>query len=511
MKYLLLASLFLHSIVFATPQSSTPSSSSRSTPSVSQNSLYDAPAIPSRKNNAITEYSTVLKSPNAPSASSSIVFQTPLKSGVIVSPPLHKSPLIVSSHQNSHFTGKRSLILSSSYFHYSSRGLADFALSLSDGFEWMGEKILAKVSPASRSFIGSIYALITLYIYENYTVAFHEIGHGLHHRSRGGTFGLYSNGVPVKNTLYKKKENIFRFFFNRLSSMEFSGAFTTPNPDDEYARAIDAIRTNSSLDKTAREQEIKKIEDSKEYKASGICWDAGGMNNETYLSERHTDLMFQNKYGHRLGWFFSLYNKIHPLVYSIVVKADNLGDDPTSLTKNYNDYKIIPEVQTSDFITAYIVSILCSGTTYTGIMSLFRHTDVCSPEFHKFRIPETFVYLTSKGIAYRIKSGYRLNDETQLIFGTEFIGKGEKAIEGIVGAHRTFNSLKELGLTSILTFGKKLNLDLSLNIPLMHRFFFNIGYSTYSADSLYGERHALKNTFKERRSHEFWVSLSKQF
>lgn len=313
-------------------------------------------------------------------------------------------------------------------------------------------------------------------------------------------------------------------------------------------RSIIAIETNSSLDKTAREQETKKIKRSEEYKIANISSAAGGMNNETYLSERYTDLMFQNRYGHRLGWFFSLSSKMRPLIYSMLAKASTISEkemaeilkkynsyylppeqqnsdflkqyiivelsesyDPTCLVKNYNDYKIIPEVQTSDFITAYIVSILCSGTTYTGIMSLFRHTDVCSPEFHKFRIPETFVYLTSKGIAYRIKSGYRLNDETQLIFGTEFIGKGEKAIEGIVGAHRTFNSLKELGLTSILTFGKKLNLDLSLNIPLMHRFFFNIGYSTCSADSLYGERHALKNTFKERRSHEFWVSLSKHF
>lgn len=143
--------------------------------------------------------------------------------------------------------------------------------------------------------------------------------------------------------------------------------------------------------------------------------------------------------------------------------------------------------------------------------SIRRKSEQAPLELWGFRVPDTSIYLTSRGISYRIKSGYRFNETTNVIFGVEFIGKGNHHAEAILGGCKVFEKFNGFGITAVTTFGKKFNMDISCNIPLVRQFFINAGYSTYNARSLYGERMTCVNKFSEKRGHELWMSLSKRY
>lgn len=108
---------------------------------------------------------------------------------------------------------KRSLSLSSSYFHYSSRGLADLSQDLlqgmSVGYDWLRKKM---PSPGGRFFKGLLYTTAVVYIYGAYSLVYHEIGHGLRYRANGGTFRLYHKSEDQDDDFSKKRENIFGYW-----------------------------------------------------------------------------------------------------------------------------------------------------------------------------------------------------------------------------------------------------------------------------------------------------------
>lgn len=493
---------------------------------------------------------------------------------------------------------KRSFGISSSYFHISSRGLADLSGYLIDtldaSLDWVDSHVTGIGNLPARLF----FWLTGAYVYEAYNISFHEFGHGLSYRANGGTFDTrVGTKTDDGDNDTKKRENFFAYFFRSIfKGGPFRGGNTHYRGDSEidetykkrqkahgktwfeFAKSLEGQSEQAQKDLFAKFIKDHKLEKALELlgqdkfskifgsetvvaneaviaeavdeafedltsipggksavlkaldytdkeislvKSFDIIHAAAGMNNETYAAERIADRIFENKKGSAFEWWAYLAGKLSPLCYCSMkdYKKGPTSDDPVSLWQDYKNWGIIDDVSKSDFVLAYTLSLLCSGTTYAPMFaarrkgfSVFGGKQGFSPlEFHGFRIPETFVYMTSKGIAYRVKSGYRFNDSTTITFGTEFVAKGESKMEAVLGGHKTFGSLKDLGISATFTFGKEFNVDFSCNVPLSHQFFFDIGYSTYSADSLYGERLTSVNKFNERRGHEVWVSLSRRF
>lgn len=179
---------------------------------------------------------------------------------------------------------------------------------------------------------------------------------------------------------------------------------------------------------------------------------------------------------------------------------------------------------------SYTLSTLISGTTYSFINMFSEDNDKtvnessytekksglkAKPiEFKGFRMPDVFSYINTRGISYKIISGYSINNNFKLLFGTEFIGHGKFANEFNLGFMKSFflQKLNSKIIFEILTFfGQGFNIELLCSIPFFDRLSFNFGGESYSNKSLHGERHSMDLRNINGRNSDIFVSLSYRY
>ncbi|GHT69334.1 hypothetical protein AGMMS49950_01860 [Endomicrobiia bacterium] len=384
---------------------------------------------------------------------------------------------------------KDSFTFSTAYLEgrYTNKQLAGFNLELLNASDM--------AFASSRNIFVRLLMLYTLYqINDKAKVALHEIGHGSRVRSIG---------IDYKLTHYfghdcydGKKENYFEYFLEEIFDIDSFGFFRQdgrggclPNPNQ--------VKNLSD-----------KFDDDIVHNLFLVCH-AGGMNNDIYFAERISDDIYtRNKETRLLPYILYLKNRFSPIEYDRTAKE--LGDDPFNIREDFKkkgrlDFK-------EGFISdAGLRSLFLSGTTYSPLYWFFTKKPL---RLYGFRIPDVFPYITTKGMSYKVVSGYEINEDLKLIFGFERVFKVEPATEYSLGVEQTtiINRALPISYRGVVTFGQGLDLEASCSIPISKYLSIGAGLEIYSCKSLQGQRHATSGMLdKNGLSHNISVSMSYKF
>jgi hypothetical protein len=125
---------------------------------------------------------------------------------------------------------------------------------------------------------------------------------------------------------------------------------------------------------------------------------------------------------------------------------------------------------------AGLISTFLSGTTY----SIIRHKPIC---FRGFRMPDVYPYITTRGMSYKVVSGYEVNEDTRLLFGFERVFYKEQATEYSIGVDRIAKLSLPIHYKCNITFGLGLDLECSITVPVSSCFSVGIGCEYYHFSS----------------------------
>ncbi|GHT54291.1 hypothetical protein AGMMS50233_02050 [Endomicrobiia bacterium] len=362
---------------------------------------------------------------------------------------------------------KDSFTFSTAYLEgqYTDKQLAGFYLDLTNAFDRASET--ASTLLLKKAFEGDIGAFLAVcsvgfssyYITSKASTPFHEVGHGLRSESFGMDY-MFSLDCNDKSP-FKKDENFFKFFVRNMF-----------NNDRACVRY--------------RSYRIHKL-DNDSYCNCEIIVSAGGMNNEIYLAERISDDIYtRNKETRLLPYILYLENRFSPIKYDRTAKE--LGDDPFDIRKAFKEKRRL-DFKKGVIEDAGVRSLFLSGTTYSPLYSFFTKKPL---KLYGFRIPDVFPYITTKGMSYKVVSGYEINEDLRLIFGFERVFKVEPATEYSLGLEQTatINHALPISYRGVVTFGQGLDLEASCSIPISKYLSIGAGLEIYSCKSLQGQRRA---------------------
>ena len=368
---------------------------------------------------------------------------------------------------------KDSITLSSAYWEgqYTNKQLANFGLELMRGTARL-ENFLTDSSNGTENAVAKwgVRAFYMLFINHAFYTAYHEIGHGLRMKAYGQNFMLTKSD---DYGAFKKDENFFKYFVKELTSFSRAGC-----------------RCETRL---GNKEEL--------------VVSAGGMNNETYMTERISEGLHNRN---RLSFnesFAYFYGRLAPVIYALSKedKGYNLGDDPVAVQHYYKQLGI--SAKKNDIALAGVISTLLSGTTYSIGKYAFSSDKYATPiSFYNFQAPDVFSYITSKGISYKLNSAYKYQDNIKFLFGVEHVFHGKSTTEAHLGIDFTLSSLHNTNMKVVTTFGQGFDLEAICSVPVTDYLSVNVEAGTYSTKSLLGERHARK--LDKGRSSDIAVSVS---
>lgn len=379
--------------------------------------------------------------------------------------------------------GKDSITLSSAYFgnQYTNKQLAVFGLELLRGLSRFENFVVSNFSDDGQNVAKWVTRVFSIWVYHSFNTAYHEVGHGLRARAYGSRFELCKRSE--RNDRFSKNENFFKFFTKRL---------------------VNTSRAACKYEKTNMTDH------------ESLVTTAAGMNNEVYVSERISRDFYDRG---TLGFpeaFAYFYGKLSPAMYALSKSSKNevsdteRSDDPVRVGGYYKKLGI--SATKNDIALGGLVTTLLSGTSYSIIKAAFTGGSFTPISFYNFEMPDTFSYVTSKGISYKLASAYRFQDDLKIVFGAEHVFHGKSTTELNLGFNKRFgSSLYNTNLEVVTTFCNGFNLEASCSIPVMNRLSINVGAGTYSCRSMLGERHAKNMENDKGRNSDIYVSVSYRY
>ncbi len=163
-------------------------------------------------------------------------------------------------------------------------------------------------------------------------------------------------------------------------------------------------------------------------------------------------------------------------------------------------------------------SLLLSSSFYnlaasSGLYIVKGDTTMHAWEVKGVRLPDVDFYLTSQGLSYKLKSGYRVNEHLAFPVAYEQVFAGDTSafevhpqvqgelVNGHVGAELTAGPLIGSG-------GFGFDVDATLHAG---RFLVGVGLIQFDRDTLYGERNTPDLTSGDDLAYESWVKLGLQY
>lgn len=379
--------------------------------------------------------------------------------------------------------GKDSITLSSAYFgnQYTNKQLAVFGLEVLRGLSRFENFVVSNFSNDEQNVAKWITRIFSIWIYHSFNTAYHEIGHGLKARAYGSRFELCKHDEI--NDGFSKNENFFKFFVKRL---------------------VNTSRAACKYEKTNMTDH------------ESLVTAAAGMNNEVYISERISrDFHDRGTLGFPEAFAY-FYGKLSPAMYALSKSSKNevsdieRSDDPVCVGGYYKKLGI--SATKNDIALGGLVTTLFSGTSYSIIKAAFTGGDPTPISFHNFQMPDTFSYVTSKGISYRLASAYKFQDDLKILFGAEHVFHGKSTTEINLGFNKQFDSsLHNTNVEVVTTFCNGFNLEASCSVPVMNCLSINVGAGTYSCRSMLGERHSKNMENNKGRNSDIYVSVSYRY
>jgi hypothetical protein len=394
---------------------------------------------------------------------------------------------------------KDSISFNTAYLNgqYTNKQLANFNVEFLNATDRIFDRILNRMPQDSEITGITGITVITSFVAffwcnHKFATALHESGHGLRSKSYGMDYELMLDAsknstfdydlLIDNNYSFKKDENFFKYFIRDLFNQKINAC----RPDSAQLTNLKTMDNNSFCNGV-------------------IIFFAGGMNNNIQLAEKISDNIYSKK--KKPGWLsYCMYleNRLNPIGYDELVQKR--GYDPSEVRywfkrRGENNFK------KGAIRDAGYISLLLSATTYSML------TD--KPlQFDGFRIPDVFPYITTRGMSYKVVSGYEIRNDLNLIFGFESALKIEPATECSLGISQVtiIGNKLPVSYRGIATFGQGLDFEASCSVPLSKDFSLSIGCEIYSVKSLQGQRNATTNMKKDNgSSSNFFASVSYRY
>lgn len=335
------------------------------------------------------------------------------------------------------------------------------------------------------------------------------MGHGLRARALGYTFKLskdierdYSQAQSNTTQAWSKNENFFKYLGHCVRYRD-SGDLLLDVVSFVYEDALVMVRPGclpSTIGGDPKER---------------VIFGAGGLNHDMYFAERLCDEVHKKEEITFVEAFALLRNYLYAKKYILGVESmrsmgyytANDVDDPILIENGWAGMGVPAEV--GKLKTTGMVALCASGTTYYALYSLWKAFTapgeaVRAFEIYGVRVPDIFSYITSRGISYKGVSSYKINEQTKVLFGGEFVAYGDSAREFSIGIWQQLGEERHnVSYKGLVTVGGKGSCaEAAVKIPLLGRFFVNVGGNIYSRNSLLGERHS-PNLKKEYGANAF--------
>jgi hypothetical protein len=316
--------------------------------------------------------------------------------------------------------------------------------------------------------------------------SFHELGHGSRYKSFGFDciFGYLA-------TDYEERDILLFYLNNMLGG--WLGITNGQTPCCGLVYEDQQKWHNLSLN-----MDVRSFADVK------IIISAGGLNNEMYLAERLADEMYLKKrYDSSIIYAFYLYERLSGSFYDYLYdRFLGYGDssDPTAIIKAFKK-KGRKDFKTGTIGKAGLLSMLLSGTTYFVLFD----RPWCPAGL---RFPDCFPYITTRGVSYKVISGYEVGECKYLTFGFETVPGKKNATEIFVGTNITDTDILPFTVQykCIVTFGLGSDAEVSVILPLSPIFSMGLAYEYYHSNSLQGQRNTTSNTERTSTNISCFVS-----
>lgn len=345
------------------------------------------------------------------------------------------------------------------------RALADFGVELFQAHSFLFDQLTHTRSfDETILFRGALFkldALVNTYLSWTYLTAFHEQGHAARFTSRG-----------LGGTSFDGPNNFFGYWLSRFEE-----------PLSGMTRGAPPLNVNDD-----------------------IIIAAAGVNNEMRFAGQISDQMYFSK-GHVTDWTPYFWGKVSSLLYT---KDDMGGSDFSALLADYR-FKGY-DIDRKDIDTGNILSIALSSSTWRyayGILAYLGSNDtvVQSWEVGGFRIPDLEAYINRRGQSYKIKSGYRVDDNFLIPFSLEFIAKGDDQVEVTVGARKRFRQLPKWSFGADLHVSRGVGSSVYIAAKPYKHFQWMLGMDQHNINTFHGERN-MTTTKPRTIGYEVWTKLS---
>ncbi len=388
---------------------------------------------------------------------------------------------------------RRSVSINSSYFKklYTNTQMADVGLETMQAYSFYTQKLegilpqndVLRVAARAGTLFGIWHVSLA------FEVAYHELGHA----TRVGAYGYnYTFGGTLTDATVE--ENGFFQLYGRLL---LSGGLLSKTA---------SVHTDAAKFEPAEGKNLSGRELARYLAKEDLIIVAAGVNNQMAFAERVADEAYEDD-GH---WTFAL-AYLRGKLWSIAYGDDAPRYDMDRVFRSYGQLGIT--ASRSQANTANLLALLASGSTYRysrGLYSYLRdgsHGPIGAYEFHKIRVPETSAYLTSRGISYKVKSGYRFQDGVLLHAGLEFVAHGDHSAEGTLGLAKKVERLRNVKLRGNVILGRGIGAEINASLPLNNASSVGVGLGHYSSKTLYGERN-VPSLEHGPSSTSLWVTMS---
>lgn len=236
---------------------------------------------------------------------------------------------------------------------------------------------------------------------------------------------------------------------------------------------------------------------------------AAGVNNEMRFSGDLADQAYYNC-GHMGDYVPYVIGKLSSATYP--ADKESMGNDMTGMVQDYKLKGL--DISKDDIDRSNYIAFFLSGSTYMYAKGIWDYifcgcAEVNAFEYYNIRLPDVESYMNPNGISYKIKSGYRLNQEWLFPVAFEFIAKGDSQYEVTLGVRKYFPQMYDLlagGNIVIGDGGMQGNVFSSLR--LNRWMMVTVGLDIYNRKTLDGNRNIVTASSTANVASELWGRIS---
>lgn len=377
---------------------------------------------------------------------------------------------------------------------YSDRAVTDFNMEMLQGYGYLNSYFYdwqEDIGKNNNVFSRAAWETLNLgldYLFRApFAVADHEIGHGIRIKAAGATPSFsFAKTSADSSSSDPTTSNMFGYYFKSFGYViqGYDHAYTNSNPS--------WTTTTEYLNQSTLDQ--KKID---------FLIQSGGISSETYSSEAMSDMIYDH--GGHVSYIVAYTNiKLAAYLYSTGGRA---GDDLTNLVNYYSNTKGY-DISRQDIKNGSLVSFLLSSTTYELYYSYLRYLyngnqSVTGYNYYGFRLPDLYAYTTTRGLSYKLNSGYELSDSWSIPFSVEYVYKGQGFTEYSLGVNKRFSGWSVSGT---LFASDGVSFQTAVTVDLAKMLAVSFGDEYYDKNTLMGERHTFD--YYSKSSNKLWAKLS---